>query len=155
MLEGLPARPGAYILEIALDRPLAIETARLRGTLDPGRYAYAGSANGPGGLRARIARHLRHSNERAAKPPYWHVDRLTAAGRVTGLAYAEAARECDLADALAAIAGAAIPLAGFGSSDCRRCPAHLIRLPATVSPVSAITGCAALRYLGAPFPTAP
>jgi hypothetical protein len=27
------------------------------------------------------------------------------------------------------VPGAGVPLAGFGSSDCRRCPAHLAALP--------------------------
>ena len=142
MLDTIPRARGAYIVEIALDRPLAFEAARLRGTLPAGRYAYAGSANGPGGLRARIARHLR-----ADKPMHWHADRLTTAGRVTGIAFAERANECGLAQRLAARPGAMIPLSGFGSSDCRHCRAHLIRLPDTGTLASAVTDDAALRYL--------
>ncbi|HUT49398.1 MAG TPA: GIY-YIG nuclease family protein [Alphaproteobacteria bacterium] len=151
MLDAIPARPGAYLLEIALDKPLAIDTARLRGTLPAGAYGYAGSARGPGGLRARIARHLK-----SEKRPHWHVDRVTIAGRVTGIAFAENAGECALAQAIAACPGAAIPLAGFGSSDCRRCRAHLVRLPGAVSRVSAVTAItgiiesAGLRYLALP-----
>lgn len=156
MLDAIPARPGAYFLEIALDRPLAIDTGRLRGTLPAGIYAYAGSANGSGGLRARIARHLK-----AEKRPHWHIDRLTLAARVTGIAFAENAGECDLARALAALPEAAIPLAGFGSSDCRRCVAHLVRLRgivstgvssvSAVSPIRAIIESAGLRYLAVPL----
>jgi len=150
MLDAIPARPGAYGLEIVLDRPLAIETARLRGSLPAGAYAYAGSAHGPGGLRARIARHLK-----SEKRPHWHIDRLTIAGRVTGIAFAEnadgsTASECEIARALAALPDAAVPLAGFGSSDCRRCQAHLIRQPGAGLPVSAITDIGAMRYLAVP-----
>jgi Uri superfamily endonuclease len=149
MLETIPGGPGAYVLEILLDRPLAFAAARLRGTLPAGTYAYAGSAHGAGGLRARIARHLRRD-----KPIHWHADRLTTAGRVTGVAFAETVSECELARILAALPGATIPLAGFGSSDCRQCAAHLIRLGEGVPLASAVTEPAALRYLDLPA-TAP
>jgi histidyl-tRNA synthetase len=142
MLDTIPRASGAYILEISLDRPLVFEAARLGGALPPGCYAYAGSANGPGGLRARIARHLRPD-----KRIHWHADRLTAAGRITGIAFAERANECALAQSLAARPGATIPLAGFGSSDCRCCRAHLVRLPDADALASAVTDGAALRYL--------
>ncbi|HYA22015.1 MAG TPA: DUF123 domain-containing protein [Thermoproteota archaeon] len=39
----------------------------------PGLYLYVGSARGPGGLRARVARHLRRDKVRK-----WHIDYLTA-----------------------------------------------------------------------------
>lgn len=143
MLDTIPGKPGAYILQIALDRPLRFEAARVRGILRAGTYAYAGSGRGPGGLRARIARHLRPD-----KPVHWHADRLTAKGRITGIVFTEAAHECDLAQALAALPDATIPLPGFGSSDCRRCRAHLIRLAQATSVASAVTGGPALRYLG-------
>lgn len=90
--------------------------------LPPGLYAYCGSAYGPGGLRARIARHMKPD-----KTPRWHVDRLTAAGRIVRIAAHEGGWECDLVDRLRA-AGGRTPLRGFGSSDCRRCRAHLLAL---------------------------
>ena len=93
-------------------------------TLPAGRYAYCGSAWGPGGLKARIGRHLR-----AAKPLHWHIDQLTAAGRVLEVLARPGERECGLVARLAALAGSGFPLPGFGSSDCRRCPAHLLSLP--------------------------
>lgn len=145
MLETIPDGPGAYVLEIALDRPLVFEAARLHGTLPAGAYAYAGSARGPGGLQARIARHLRPD-----KPMHWHADRLTSMGRVTGIAFTDSMSECDLARMMAALPGAAIPLAGFGSSDCRQCDAHLIRLPDGAALASAVTGRTTVRYLELP-----
>ena len=96
-------------------------------TLAAGQYAYVGSAHGPGGLRARVGRHLR-----ADKPLHWHIDYLTAAIPVVHVvALASTARlECTWAKRLLVLNGAAVPAPGFGSSDCRnRCPAHLIRLP--------------------------
>ncbi len=60
MDEPVPSGPGAYVLIIELPAPLALDIAGLpRARLAPGRYAYCGSAYGPGGLKARIGRHLR------------------------------------------------------------------------------------------------
>lgn len=118
----MPARRGAYLLAIAVDRTV---TGELRGkpyTLPPGTYLYAGSANGPGGIAARVSRHLRRN-----KKPHWHVDTLTVAAReVTALAF-PGGSECALVERLVK-AGYEAPLPGFGSSDCRSCPAHLLRL---------------------------
>ncbi len=60
MAEPPSREPGAYLLLIDLAAPLALAIPRLGvATLAPGRYVYGGSAYGPGGLRARIGRHLR------------------------------------------------------------------------------------------------
>ncbi|MDP6406883.1 MAG: DUF123 domain-containing protein [Alphaproteobacteria bacterium] len=95
--------------------------------LPPGRFLYAGSARGPGGLRARLARHLRRQ-----KPRHWHLDWLTSAPpalvRICGFATFETAGECDLVDWLKTQTAA--PITGFGASDCRRCAAHLVGLDA-------------------------
>ena len=119
----LQGRPGAYLLVLELDGPLALTIAGRPGSLGPGLYAYCGSAYGPGGLGARLARHLGPD-----KRPHWHIDRLTAAGRVLA-AYAQpGGSECALVAALRALPETRVPLPGFGSSDCRRCPAHLIEI---------------------------
>lgn len=117
--------PGAYLLLVELSDPLALSLAGRPRVLRPGVHAYCGSAHGPGGLAARLARHLR-----ADKRPHWHVDRLTVAGRVAALYARPEGRECDLVKALLSLPGTAIPLPGFGSSDCRACPAHLVEVPA-------------------------
>ncbi len=115
------AETGAYVLLIRLDTPLNLDIPAFSGvTLAPGDYAYCGSAYGPGGLRARIGRHLRKS-----KPSHWHIDRLTMAGDIVAVGMSRGGRECDLADLLLA-RGATVPVPGFGSSDCRRCAAHLV-----------------------------
>ena len=120
----LPADKGAYLLLIELAAPLEVPLpGRPAATLPPGRYVYAGSAYGPGGLRARIGRHLRRD-----KPRRWHVDRLTAAGVVVAVVAAPGGSECALLERVLAAEGSALPLPGFGSSDCRRCPAHLARI---------------------------
>ena len=124
----LPATTGSYVLLLTIDAPAVLDMPRLgKVQLDAGQYAYVGSAHGPGGLRARVGRHLR-----VDKPLHWHIDYLTAAIRVVHVvALASAARlECTWAKRLLALNGASVPVPGFGSSDCRnRCPAHLIRLP--------------------------
>lgn len=113
--ETIPAVPGAYVLRVDLNASAA--------GLPPGRYLYCGSAMGPGGLRARLARHLR-----IGKSIRWHIDRLTEAGRAAGAWVFPGGDECDLASSLAA-RGFPTPIPGFGSSDCARCVSHLFSWP--------------------------
>ncbi|MFQ5776179.1 MAG: DUF123 domain-containing protein [Kiloniellaceae bacterium] len=121
----MPEGAGAYILLVALDGPLALDAATLAAAvLGPGRYAYCGSAYGPGGLAARLGRHLHRD-----KAVRWHIDRLTTAGRVVAVLALPGGRECDLFARVLACPGASVPVPGFGSSDCRRCPAHLAAVP--------------------------
>lgn len=124
-MPDLPRTPGAYVLIVALDEPLALAGhGPMRAVLDPGTYAYCGSAIGPGGIGARVSRHLRRD-----KRAHWHVDRLTNAGRVVSVRAVPGGRECDLLDEMLAVPGATTPVPGFGSTDCRRCRSHLVRLP--------------------------
>jgi len=119
---AIPAIAGAYLLLIRLDAPLRPAIRTLPPTiLPPGAYVYAGSARGPGGLRARIARHLRRD-----KAIRWHVDHLSAAAREIIAFAVPGARECALCRALAATPRFHVPIPGFGSSDCRICPSHLL-----------------------------
>lgn len=129
--DGLPATAGAYALLIRLDRPVrpAIRTLA-PATLAAGYYLYLGSARGPGGIRARVARHLRRD-----KPVHWHVDHLTGPGRVTRVIAAPGGNECDLATRALTLDTVTVPVAGFGSSDCRRCSAHLLRISGATGPV--------------------
>lgn len=111
--DTIPALPGAYVLVIRLDAPLP--------PLVPGRYLYCGSAKGPGGLRARLGRHMKKG-----KKIRWHVDRLTEAGHVEGAYAFEGENECAL---VARLSHLPVPWPGFGSSDCRVCASHLLELP--------------------------
>ncbi len=123
--DSLPTVPGAYVLVLDVERSLPLRVATLpRIHLLPGRYAYVGSAKGAGGIRARVRRHLR-----AGKKLHWHVDHLTAAARVVEVTAHPGADECDVVDELLAKRRATTPVAGFGSSDCKRCAAHLVALP--------------------------
>lgn len=107
---------GAYVLVIVLPRPVA--------DLAAGRYLYCGSARGPGGIKARVGRHMR-----TVKAVRWHVDRLTVSGTVSGAWVDEGGDECALSAALADH-GLPVPVKGFGASDCRSCAAHLYAWPA-------------------------
>lgn len=128
-MEDWPALPGVYALVLEVNEPLEIQVRQLgRFELAPGRYAYVGSAHGSGGLRARLARHLR-----PVKRLHWHIDTLTAVLPVSAVLAVADPRplECTWVRRLLATPGAGVPITRFGSSDCRAgCPAHLIRLPA-------------------------
>ncbi len=124
--EAIPTEPGSYLLAIRLVRFCSLPHGRHAGkTLPAGLYVYAGSARGPGGLRARVHRHLRKE-----KRLRWHVDALTmAAEDIVALLYpGELPSECDLIEALLECGRFEPALPGLGSSDCRRCPAHALRL---------------------------
>lgn len=124
-LAALPAAAGAYVLAVELPRPAALAVRALGSpTLAAGTYLYAGSARGPGGLRARIRRHLR-----PGKRVRWHIDHLTAAGSAASALALPGAEECELVARLLALPGMSVPVPGFGSSDCRTCPAHLLLAP--------------------------
>lgn len=125
-VDAAPSAPGAYILQIDLAQPVSVTIGRRPPLeLQAGRYFYCGSANGPGGLRARLARHMRKG-----KPVHWHVDQLTERGSVTGSWLLCHGRECDLVSMLAPLP---MPVPGFGSSDCDRCRSHLLYSPTEIS----------------------
>ncbi|MBB4285148.1 GIY-YIG nuclease family protein [Roseospira goensis] len=125
---AVPAVAGAYLLAVWLPAPVALPprlVTAARPALAPGWVVYAGSARGPGGLRARLARHLRPDKRRR-----WHVDwPTTAPGARIWVQAVPGGDECALVARLLAEAGATVPVPGFGSSDCRTCPAHLLALP--------------------------
>lgn len=123
---SLPSAPGSYALEFSLDREIAIRPGKLGEIrLGPGRLRYYGSASGPGGVRSRVARHLRGGTKR-----HWHVDWLLAHEAVGQVLVDRDATECDLLRRDLSSGRWAVAARGFGSSDCRSCPAHLlIELP--------------------------
>lgn len=121
----IPGDKGSYALILRLSRSRRIRVGRL-GVLDfsAGHYLYVGSAFGPGGLRARIAHHLRRATR-----PHWHIDYLRRVCTVEDVWYVEGKRmECVWAKRLQGSPGvSAVP--GFGCSDCR-CYAHLFGVSA-------------------------
>lgn len=129
------AKPGTYALLLKLDRQERITVGKL-GTFDfpAGYYLYVGSALGPGGLQARLARYQRGS--RSSSQPgfsqtgtklHWHVDYLLQRARLVEVwsVASEERLECKWSEVARGLSGAQGPVRGFGSSDCR-CAAHLI-----------------------------
>ncbi|MDJ0740631.1 MAG: DUF123 domain-containing protein [Gammaproteobacteria bacterium] len=126
---AMNADPGTCILLLRSAGPQHVQVGRW-GRLDtrPGWYLYVGSAFGPGGVRARVARH-------------WHVDYLRAVTTLDEVWYSDAARRLEH-DWTAALAG----LRGTGATNGIRrsdgaCASHLLRsaLP-PASPVFAPIG---------------
>lgn len=117
-------RPGTYALILSLPHSVAdICVGRLgRFRFPAGWYVYVGSARGPGGLAARLARHLR-----LPKPLHWHIDYLRARTSPVEIWYAIGTQklECVWARALLSLSGTSVPVPRFGASDCR-CSTHLI-----------------------------
>ncbi len=120
---------GTYVLGLWLEAPQTIRVGR-RGEFrfPPGSYLYVGSALGPGGLAARLARHLRRVGP--DKRAHWHVDYLRERATWMGAwgQRSERRRECDWAEMVQRLPGARVVVPRFGASDCR-CPAHLVRVP--------------------------
>ena len=132
-LNPIPDAPGAYALILRLERDIRLDIRTLgRPELPAGLYLYAGSAWGPGGIRARVARHLRTDKARV-----WHIDRLTEAATIEEVIAFPGGRECAI---VAAATGASVPIARFGASDCRRCEAHLLAVEPDI--VDALTSIA-------------
>ncbi len=126
--DQLPDESGSYVLVLKVNHSRVLTIGRLGEVkLPAGVMAYAGSAFGSGGLRARLGRHLRGDGAR-----HWHIDYVRAVAKVQNCFYtvSDTRLECAWSQALAALPGATIPVPGFGSSDCRSgCGAHLIALP--------------------------
>lgn len=121
---------GTYVLALWLETQQRIVVGRLGEIEFPsGWYLYVGSAMGPGGLQARLARHREHIGR--AKRAHWHVDHLRERAAWGG-AWALASHqrlECDWAAQLQRLPGAEIVAPGFGASDCR-CSTHLVHVHA-------------------------
>lgn len=114
---GLPPQRGTYALLWRVRRPLVFRAGRLGRVEAPrGWLLYVGSAMGPGGLAARVGRHLAASGR-----PRWHVDHLVRALPVTEawVAPASRGREEAWVRALGGLPGVCPVIPGFGASDSR------------------------------------
>lgn len=118
-------RPGTYALLLEVDFPVSTSIGRL-GTFhfEPGKYTYLGSARGPGGVAARVRRHLSNKD---GKRRHWHIDWFREFAQPIEVlwSYAYGSSECAWAEALDP-QGIRLP-ARFGASDCG-CAGHLLRL---------------------------
>jgi len=118
----MEARPGTYALILRASTRQRLFVGQL-GPLQVsfGIYIYVGSAFGPGGLAARVARHQRQTQVR-----HWHIDYLRPLTQPEAVwyTYDQLRREHQWAGLFQVLPGAVVPLPGFGSSDCQ-CDAHL------------------------------
>lgn len=141
-MTSIPKKPGIYAIQLNLLEASTINVGRLGKRLFPAaEYIYVGSAQGSGGLKARLERHLR----REPKQFHWHIDYLRDIAEVSALCYFTIEKskasssmhfpgallheslECRWIQALIKLPGANPPVPGFGSSDCRlECPTHLV-----------------------------
>lgn len=124
----IPNLPGTYAVSFTLPAAVKVSVGRL-GWFDfpAGNYIYLGSARGPGGLRARLGRHLEGKG-----PAHWHIDYLRPYFEIEAVGYLLGSHnlECAWSQTLAAASAAHLPAPGFGSSDCLQgCPAHLVAFP--------------------------
>jgi histidyl-tRNA synthetase len=134
-IEAIPAEPGSYLLWLHLPQTQDLTIGKLgRINFPSGEYLYLGSAQGSGGLRARLGRHLLGSEK-----THWHIDHLRAAAQVRGFGFqirlAQSGSvprlplECDWSQKLAILPEVSLPATGFGASDCRSgCAAHLVHI---------------------------
>ncbi len=139
--ELIPPASGTYALLIQIAAPIWVTPGRLGSfALTPGWYVYVGSARGPGGLAARLKRHLRPSG---ARRMHWHIDHLLAQVPVSRVIWVmgEERRECQWARQLLALPGAEMPIPKFGASDCG-CPSHLIRFTDEATAATALAALA-------------
>ncbi|MEJ2408039.1 MAG: DUF123 domain-containing protein [Novosphingobium sp.] len=121
-VEEIGRAPGAYVLLMELEAPLVFTRKTIAATALSGWLVYVGSARGGGGIGARLRRHFRKD-----KPVHWHVDELTNASAFMAALAVPDGVECDIVARLTESGLFETALPGFGSSDCRRCEAHLLR----------------------------
>ena len=119
---NLPSSPGSYAIVMFNPSLRKLTIGALdRQSFPMGYYIYVGSAHGPGGLHARVGRHLDHT---AMKPTHWHIDALTSEFEITKVWWVASKEnvECLWAGWLSETLSRHV--ANFGASDCR-CPGHL------------------------------
>jgi Uri superfamily endonuclease len=137
----IPSSPGTYALTMKLAKSAEITVGKLGTfTFHPGYYIYTGSAFGPGGLQARVGRHLQKN-----KKLKWHIDYLREYMEITDIQFAEFAKnqECEWS-AKFAENGGVFPAKGLGSSDCR-CFSHLIYFNEDLYRIQKISECTFIK----------
>ncbi len=124
----IPKTRGIYVLLIVVEEDITVRIGAFETLEIPrGIYTYLGSAKGPGGLQARLARHL--SKNKRLK---WHIDYILAAQptRIDTIVFAHEnyRRECILTPHLEK-SGFTHLKRGLGSSDCKSCTSHFLKCP--------------------------
>ncbi len=124
LLEGISQQKGSYLLLFEVREQFAVKVGRLgRCQFKSGAYVYSGSAFGPGGLKARVTRHVRLRKKR-----HWHIDYVRSRMTLGQVLCAVGTREeCDWSERFEE-SGLQMPVAKFGSSDCQ-CHSHFFYSP--------------------------
>jgi len=117
---------GCYRLHIKISRDIKVIVGALGQCLFlKGNYIYTGSALK--NLSKRVERHYRKE-----KKLHWHIDYLTAHKFVKieyiELIYTSEKIECELNLQLFKDYDVSVPFKGFGSSDCKCCPTHFVKI---------------------------
>ena len=117
---------GCYRLHIKISRDIKVIVGALgQCSIPKGNYIYTGSALK--NLSKRVERHYRKD-----KKLHWHIDYLTINRFVKidyiELIYTSEKIECELNLQLFSDYNVSVPVKGFGSSDCKCCPAHLVKI---------------------------
>lgn len=124
-IKACPTAPGCYLIWLCLERSTKLQKPEPH-ILPPGWYIYAGSAKGPGGLQARLRRHLQ-----SEKKIRWHIDQISTQA-IIHFAWGwqetdwPGGSECTLVTELLDHQCMTQPIRTFGSSDCRVCKSHLM-----------------------------
>jgi len=119
----LPSKPGTYILLFYLQKNETVQIGKLgKFIFTSGYYCYVGSAFGPGGLKARVTRHIKLD-----KLNRWHIDYIRSKMVLLEVWYTvqPTKLECALSGQLAFM-NCNLPVNGFGASDCK-CKSHLFQ----------------------------
>ena len=126
-IDTIKPLPGTYALVMYCRVKKKVEVGKLgRISLIPGYYIYVGSAFGPGGLRARVHRHITET-----KKKHWHLDyiKLFTHPLEIWYSYEPVIREHQWAGIIKMSKNFRMLVKGFGSSDCS-CAAHLFFMAA-------------------------
>jgi len=146
---------GGYALILYVCRGATIMTGRQTFTINPGIYIYSGSALGPGGIEARVRRHLRRfewgrgMEVSKGVGDHWHIDYLLPLADSLAVAYAasESRSECLLIGILKERGLQVVE--GFGNMDCGAgCGGHLLYMPGNDTEATLRVVVEALKKLG-------
>lgn len=121
-----PQNSGAYRIYLLVRKPIKLTIGKLGDVLfDEGEYIYTGSAMK--NLRQRVERHRKKD-----KNLHWHIDYLLASEEVEIIKIdifpSSEKEECRLNQELINNSKAKYYYKGFGSSDCRSCKTHLLKV---------------------------
>ncbi len=125
IIAKVPKSKGIYAIVFKISKSVRLYSIKMfkNRVIEKGLYVYIGSARGPGGLRARIKRHLMKKKRRK-----WHIDYLTTLEYFKPIAIIYAITDQDLEYKVSELLSnyLPIPVRKFGSTD-KPSKAHLFK----------------------------